>query len=195
MTQLVFATHNPHKLSEVAAIIGSGVRLLSLADIGCNEDIPETELTLEGNSLLKARFVKDNYGYDCFADDTGLEVEALGNAPGVYSARYAGEPCNPEANIVKLLAEMQGMANRRARFRTAVALVDSSGEHHFEGMIAGQIISERRGSSGFGYDPLFIPDGYELTFAEMDADAKNRISHRAEAIKRLAAFLQTIPLK
>ncbi|MDR2496654.1 MAG: non-canonical purine NTP diphosphatase [Tannerellaceae bacterium] len=193
MTQLVFATHNRHKLSEVSAILGPGFRLLSLADIGCEEEIPETAATLEGNALLKARFVKDNYGYDCFADDTGLEVASLGNAPGVYSARYAGEACKPEANMLKLLAEMHDAANRKARFRTVVALVDSSGERCFEGIINGRIISERRGTSGFGYDPVFVPDGYRLTFAEMEPEAKNRISHRAEAIRRLAAYLQTIP--
>ena len=192
MTRLVFATHNDHKLSEAAAILGPDVPLLSLKDIGCLREIPETASTLEGNARLKARYINSLYGCDCFADDTGLEVEALDNAPGVYSARYAGEPCNPQANIEKLLYELKGKANRRARFRTVVALIIESGEHLFEGVINGRIIDEQRGRSGFGYDSVFIPDGGEQTFAEISAEEKNLISHRAKAIGSLASFLKTI---
>ncbi|MDR2534002.1 MAG: non-canonical purine NTP diphosphatase [Tannerellaceae bacterium] len=192
MTQIVFATHNAHKIAEAAAILGSRISILSLADIGCLDEIPETASTLEGNALLKARYVYDSYKLACFADDTGLEVEALNNAPGVYSARYAGEPCNPQANIDKLLAELKGVENRRAKFRTAVALITQSGEYLFEGEIKGRIIEERRGGAGFGYDPVFIPNGSEKTFAELSAEEKNLISHRGKAIGRLASFLKTI---
>lgn len=189
MTTLVFATNNRHKLDEVQKIAGSDFRIRSLSEIGCHEEIPETADTLEGNALLKARYVKEHYGYDCFADDTGLEVEALGNAPGVYSARYAGEEKSPEANMRKLLAVLEGETNRKARFRTVIALILNGKEESFEGIVQGEIIEEKRGASGFGYDPVFVPEGYAQTFAEMGNETKNAISHRAEAVKKLEAYL------
>lgn len=190
MTTLVFATNNRHKLDEVQKIVGrSSFRIKSLSEIGCHEEIPETADTLEGNALLKARYVKEHYGYDCFADDTGLEVEALGNAPGVYSARYAGEEKSSEANIRKLVAALEGQTNRKARFRTVIALILNGKEELFEGIVQGEIIPEKRGVSGFGYDPVFIPEGYAQTFAEMGNETKNTISHRAEAVKKLEAYL------
>jgi XTP/dITP diphosphohydrolase len=188
--QLVFATNNKHKLDEVADILGDRVKLLSLNDIDCHDDIPETADTLEGNALQKARYIYDKYHMNCFADDTGLEVEALGGAPGVYSARYAGgEGHDSEANMTKLLENMEGMTNRRARFRTVVALIVDGREHHFEGVVEGRIIEERRGGKGFGYDPLFIPNGYTETFAELGEEVKNRISHRSRAVNKLCKFL------
>lgn len=189
MTTLVFATNNRHKLDEVQKIAGSSFRIKSLSEIGCHEEIPETADTLEGNALLKARYVKEHYGYDCFADDTGLEVEALGNAPGVYSARYAGKEKSSEANIRKLVAALEGQTNRKARFRTVIALILNGKEELFEGIVQGEIIPEKRGVSGFGYDPVFIPEGYAQTFAEMGNETKNTISHRAEAVKKLEAYL------
>ncbi|MDR1356247.1 MAG: non-canonical purine NTP diphosphatase [Tannerellaceae bacterium] len=187
---LVFATNNLHKLEEMQQIVRGKVRLLSLADIGCREDIPETADTFEGNALLKARFVKERYGYDCFADDSGLEVEALDYAPGVYSARYAGVEHDSRANMDKLLSLMLGKSNRRARFRTVIALVVADGrEYTFEGIINGVITEEKKGSGGFGYDPVFLPDGYNQTFAEMTDDVKNNISHRALAGRELLKFL------
>jgi XTP/dITP diphosphohydrolase len=189
MQQLVFSTNNHHKLEEVRAILGDGIRLLSLKDINCDEDIPETAETLEGNARLKARYVFENYGFDCFADDTGLEVRALNNAPGVYSARYAGETKDSDANMRKIIAELIGKTDREARFRTVIALIVKGKEYMFEGTVAGQLIEEPRGTLGFGYDPIFVPDGYTETFAEMTAGQKNRISHRGEAVKRLKLFL------
>ncbi len=190
MTTLVFATNNRHKLDEVQKIVGrSSFRIKSLSEIGCHEEIPETADTLEGNALLKARYVKEHYGYDCFADDTGLEVEALGNAPGVYSARYAGEEKSSEANIRKLVTELEGETNRKARFRTVIALILNGKEQLFEGIVQGKIIEEKKGVSGFGYDPVFVPEGYTQTFAEMGNETKNTISHRAEAVKKLEAYL------
>lgn len=189
MVTLVFATNNRHKLDEVQKITGAGFRIVSLAEINCREEIPETADTLEGNALLKARYVKEHYGYDCFADDTGLEVEALDNAPGVYSARYAGEEKSSEANIRKLLGELEGKENRKARFRTVIALILNGKEVLFEGIVKGEIIPEKRGVSGFGYDPVFIPEGYTETFAEMGNETKNTISHRAEAVKKLDRYL------
>lgn len=191
VTKLVFATNNKHKLEEVQHIISDKVILLSLADINCYDDIPETAETLEGNALLKARYIKRQYGYDCFADDTGLEVEALNNEPGVYSARYAGEGNDASANMNRLLREMQGKENRKARFRTVIALILKDKEYLFEGIINGSVITEKRGEAGFGYDPVFIPDGYIQTFAEMGSERKNRISHRALAVKELTTFLST----
>jgi len=191
-TELVFASNNVHKLAEVSAILKRTGRLLSLKDIRCTEEIAETADTLEGNALLKARYVKENYGYDCFADDTGLEVEALHNAPGVYSARYAGPAHDSQANCAKLLAEMEDIDNRKARFRTVVALILGKDEYVFEGIINGLILREGRGTAGFGYDPLFVPDGYTQSFAEMGNEQKNSISHRALAIQRLATFLSTL---
>lgn len=189
MTTLVFATNNRHKLDEVQKIAGNDFHIRSLSEIGCHEEIPETADTLEGNALLKARYVKEHYGYDCFADDTGLEVEALGNVPGVYSARYAGEERNPEANIRKLVTALEGATNRKARFRTVIALILNGKEELFEGIVQGEIIPEKRGVSGFGYDPVFVPEGYTQTFAEMGNETKNTISHRAEAVKKLEAYL------
>ena len=188
-TQLVFATNNPHKLEEVRAILGDQRRILSLDDIGCREDIPETAPTLEGNALLKARFVNKQYGYDCFADDTGLEVKALDNAPGVYSARYAGNSKDPAANREKLLRELEEKTDRSARFRTVIALIRAGEEYLFEGIVEGEIIREERGETGFGYDSLFVPQSYIKTFAELGTEVKNVISHRAKAVNRLKHFL------
>lgn len=189
--KLVFATNNAHKLEEVAAILGEQIELLSLNDIGCHADIPETADTLEGNALLKSSFIFKNYGLDCFADDTGLEVEALNGAPGVYSARYAGgEGHDAQANMLKLLRELEGKENRKAQFRTAISLILDGKEYLFEGVIKGEIIKEKRGDSGFGYDPVFKPEGYDKTFAELGNDIKNKISHRALAVQKLCEFLQ-----
>ena len=192
IAKLVFATNNIHKLEEVRNIISGKVLIKSLVDIDCHDDIPETADTLEGNALLKAKYVKERFGYDCFADDTGLEVEALHNAPGVYSARYAGEMHDPEANMNKLLHELQGKENRKARFRTVISLLLNNEEYVFEGVINGSIITEKRGGEGFGYDPIFVPEGYEQTFAEMGSELKNKISHRALAVEKLATFLSTL---
>lgn len=189
--KFVFATNNAHKLQEVTAILGERIELLSMKDINCQTDIPETADTLEGNALLKARFIFENYQMDCFADDTGLEVEALNGAPGVYSARYAGDDHNSEANMKKLLRDMEGVENRKARFRTVFALIVDGKEHLFEGIVKGEIIKTRRGTSGFGYDPIFIPEGYTQTFAEMGNDLKNKISHRALATNKLCRFLMS----
>lgn len=187
--KFVFATNNAHKLEEVTAILRDKIELLSMKDIHCHADIPETADTLEGNALLKARYIFENYNMDCFADDTGLEVEALNGAPGVYSARYAGPGHDSEANMDKLLHEMENKKNRKARFRTVIALILNGKEYLFEGIVNGTIINEKRGESGFGYDPIFVPDTYSQTFAEMGNDIKNQISHRAEAVKKLTAFL------
>ncbi|MDH6343244.1 XTP/dITP diphosphohydrolase [Parabacteroides sp. PFB2-12] len=190
--KLVFATNNKHKLEEVRAILPPTVELVSLADIHCQDDIPETADTLEGNALQKAHYIKEHYGLDCFADDTGLEVEALGNAPGVYSARYAGPEHDARANMEKLIRELAGKENRQARFRTVIALLLDGKEYCFEGIINGTIIDEKRGDAGFGYDPIFIPSGYDQTFAEMGNETKNTISHRALAVRKLADFLSTL---
>ena len=189
--KFVFATNNSHKLEEVTAILGEKVELLSMKDIKCDTDIPETADTLEGNALLKARYIFDNYHLDCFADDTGLEVEALNGEPGVYSARYAGgEGHNAEANMQKLLQNMQGVQNRKAQFRTVICLITNGKKHLFEGVVKGEIIKEKRGDSGFGYDPIFMPQGYEQTFAELGNETKNKISHRALAVEKLCRFLK-----
>ena len=192
MKKFVFATNNNHKLEEVKAIIGEKIEIFSLKDIGCEADIPETADTLEGNALQKARFVYEKYHKDCFADDTGLEVEALGGAPGVYSARYAGEAHNSEANMRKLLLDLEGVENRKARFRTVFALILNGKEHLFEGVVNGKITQTRRGTSGFGYDPIFMPDGYEQTFAEMGDGLNNTIRHRALGVQQLCKFLTTV---
>lgn len=192
MKTLVFATNNKHKLEEVKKITTHLVRILSLSEIDCSDDIPETADTLEGNALQKARYIKEHFGYDCFADDTGLEVEALNNAPGVYSARYAGPEHDSEANMKKLLAEMEGKENRKARFRTVIALIWEGKEYLFDGQIDGQIIREKRGNAGFGYDPVFMPDTYNQTFAELGDDIKNGISHRARAVQKLISFLSNL---
>jgi XTP/dITP diphosphohydrolase len=186
---LVFATNNRHKLTEVREIVGSSFRVLSLEDIGCYDDIPETADTLEGNALLKARYVKQKYGHDCFADDTGLEIPALNNAPGVYSARYAGEAKNAKANMQKVLRELQNQTDRSAHFRTVIALITGEKECLLEGTVEGTITHEARGEAGFGYDPIFVPQGYTNTFAEMEAEIKNSISHRAEAIIKLKQLI------
>lgn len=189
--KLVFATNNAHKLDEIRAILGDRVEVLSLKDIHCEADIPETADTLEGNAALKAEYIYKNYGLDCFADDTGLEVEALGGAPGVYSARYAGgEGHDSEANMKKLLVELEGKTNRKAQFRTAICLIEGGTEHLFEGAVKGEIIEKKRGCSGFGYDPVFVPEGYTETFAEMGNEEKNKISHRARATQKLCDYLK-----
>lgn len=187
--KLVFATNNKHKLEEISHLLEGEAEIGSLAEIGCQEDIPEDHDTLEENALQKARYIKEHYGYDCFADDTGLEIEALDKRPGVYSARYAGPGHDSEANMDKLLHEMENKKNRKARFRTVIALILNGKEYLFEGIVNGTIINEKRGESGFGYDPIFVPDTYSQTFAEMGNDIKNQISHRAEAVKKLTAFL------
>lgn len=186
---LIFASNNKHKIKEINNILGNSFRLLSLSDVNIDEDIAENETTLEGNALAKARYVHEATGMDVFADDTGLEVEALGGRPGVHSARFAGENKNSDANIDKLLLLLEGKSNRNARFRTVIALILKGTEYLFEGIVNGSIIDEKRGSQGFGYDPVFIPENRGLTFAEMDLDAKNRISHRARAFEKLRAFL------
>ena len=207
--KIVFATNNEHKLSEIRAILGPSFDVVSLADIGCHEDIPETGQTLEENALMKAEYVYNKYHLSCFADDTGLEVEALNGAPGVYSARYAaivpaGEPAGPshdsEANMARLLRELANNNNRKARFRTVIALIEKKDVcpcgctsikvvHKFEGIVNGEITREKSGAEGFGYDPIFRPDGYDKTFAELGLDIKNQISHRARATAKLCEFL------
>ena len=208
--KIVFATNNEHKLSEIRAILGPSFDVVSLADIGCHEDIPETGQTLEENALMKAEYIYNKYHLSCFADDTGLEVEALNGAPGVYSARYAaivpaGEPAGPshdsEANMARLLRELANNNNRKARFRTVIALIEKKDVcpcgctsikvvHKFEGIVNGEITREKSGAEGFGYDPIFRPDGYDKTFAELGLDIKNQISHRARAVAKLAEFLE-----
>ena len=210
--KIVFATNNEHKLAEIRAILGDAFEVVSLADIGCHEDIPETGKTLEENALMKAEYVYNKYHLSCFADDTGLEVEALNGAPGVYSARYAaivpaGEPAGPshdsEANMARLLRELANNNNRKARFRTVIALIEKKDVcpcgctsikvvHKFEGIVNGEITREKSGAEGFGYDPIFRPDGYDKTFAELGLDIKNQISHRARATQKLAEYLKTL---
>jgi len=190
--ELIFATNNKHKVEEVQALLASHFQIISLHDLHCFEDIPETEDTLEGNALIKARYVYQRFGKSCFADDTGLEVEALNNAPGVFSARYAGEDKDMQANRTKLLHEMDGISHRNARFRTVIALIHHDTEYLFEGQINGVITMQERGTGGFGYDPIFIADGMELTFAELNLSIKNSISHRAKAIGKLVTFLHQL---
>ena len=188
--KLVVATNNAHKLEEISAILGTEMELLSLKDIQCEADIPETADTLEGNARQKAIYIYDNYQMDCFADDTGLEVESLNGAPGVFSARYAGEGHDSEANMQKLLHELEGKENRKAQFRTAICLIMEGKEYLFEGIVKGEIIEEKRGGAGFGYDPIFVPEGFDKTFAELGNDIKNTISHRALAVEKLCRFLK-----
>ena len=188
--KLVVATNNAHKLEEIAAILGEEMELLSLKDINCHADIPETANTLEGNAHQKAMYIYENYGMDCFADDTGLEVDTLNGAPGVFSARYAGDGHDSEANMQKLLKELEGKENRKAQFRTAICLIMEGKEYLFEGIVKGKIIEEKRGGAGFGYDPIFVPEGHEQTFAELGNDIKNTISHRARAVEKLCKFLK-----
>ena len=190
--KIVFATNNAHKLSEVAQVVGDKFELVTLRECGITEDIPENEPTLEGNALAKARYVYSRTGLNCFADDTGLEVDALNGEPGVRSARYATDGHDDEANKRLLLERMQGVENRAAQFRTAVALIVDGKEYLFEGIVRGDIACEEHGAGGFGYDPLFLPEGGALTFAEMSAEAKNEISHRGRAVRKLAEFLKVL---
>lgn len=191
---LIFATHNRHKVSEVQAMLPAGIHVRSLPDLGCDEDIPETADTLQGNALQKAQFVHERYHCNCFADDTGLEIDALDGRPGVYSARYAGEGCSFDDNVRKVLAELENvpLAQRTARFRTVVALVLDGRTYFFEGKVEGLMTLERHGVEGFGYDPIFLPEGYGQTFAEMDASEKNRISHRGRAMAQMVGFLERL---
>lgn len=188
--KLIFSTNNEHKLEEVKAILEPYYQILSLKEIGDDTDIPETGDTLEDNALIKANYLWNTYHMNCFADDTGLEVEALDNAPGVYSARYAGEQKSSEDNVAKLLKELEGKENRKARFRTVIALIIEGKRYIFEGRIEGVITTSPKGNSGFGYDPVFQPDGYDKTFAELTLADKNEISHRARAVQQLALFLR-----
>lgn len=188
--KLVFATNNKHKLQEVRDIVGDRVEVLSLSDINCTDDIPETADTLQGNALIKARHIYEKYGLDCFADDTGLEVEALGGAPGVFSARYAGEECDSEANMQKLLQNLTGENNRNAQFRTVIALIVKGEELLFDGVVKGTIATEKKGDSGFGYDPVFVPEGYSDSFAQMSGEMKNSMSHRYRATCKLGNYLK-----
>lgn len=189
--QLVFATNNLNKLKEVEALIPNTIKLLSLEAIGCFEDIPETQNTIEGNAIQKATYIKEKYGYNCFADDTGLEVEALQGEPGVFSARYAGEQRNAEDNMAKLLDNLQNETNRKAQFKTVISLQIGNKQHTFTGICEGEITKSKHGEKGFGYDPIFKPLGYENTFAEMDLSLKNTIGHRGKAISQLVHFLNT----
>ncbi len=190
MMKLVFATNNHHKINELQAILGRGFELLSLEDIGCHEEIPEEQPTLEGNAGQKAFFIYEKYGYPCFADDTGLEIDTLNGEPGVCSARYAGEARDSQANMDKVLKKLENIKDRRARFRTVISLVMNGQEKQFEGIVEGEIITEKRGNTGFGYDPIFLPRGFQKTFAEMSLDEKNQISHRARAVQKLMDYLK-----
>lgn len=188
--ELVFATNNNNKLKEIQAAVGANIQLKSLTDINCSDDIPETRETLEGNALQKAEYIFDKYSINCFADDTGLEIDALNGEPGVYSARYAGPQREAEDNMAKVLELMKSETNRKARFRTVMALIIDDQKYLFEGVVEGQILSEKTGKDGFGYDPIFQPDGYSLSFAEMSLADKNKISHRAKAVHKLVEFLK-----
>lgn len=191
MRKIVFATNNPNKIREIKEILGTNFEVVSLSEIGCHDDIPETGSTLEANAIQKAQYVHSRYGIDCFADDTGLEVSALGGAPGVHSARYAvGTDHNSEANMQRLLTELEGVTDRSARFRTVIALILDGKQYTFEGIVQGRIDTQKHGNGGFGYDPLFIPEGYTESFAALGEDIKNRISHRARAVAKLAEFLK-----
>lgn len=190
--KLVFATNNQHKLKEVQEILSNEIEILSLEDIGCFEDIEETANTLEGNAKIKADYITKNYGYNCFADDTGLEVDSLDGEPGVYSARYGGEHGNSEKNMGKLLSKLVHRTERKAQFRTAVALNLDQKQYLFEGICKGEILKERVGNGGFGYDPIFSPNGFDMSFAEMSSDEKNKISHRGLAIQKLVKFLNSL---
>ncbi len=189
MGQLVFATNNSHKVEEVRNKLNGVFEIRTLSEIGCTEDIPETSDTLQGNAGQKSHYLHDHFHCDCFADDTGLEVEALNGAPGVYSARYAGPAKDSEANIDKLLAELDGKENRRAQFRTVISLILHDKEYFFEGTVSGTILKKRHGGHGFGYDPVFQPDGYDRSFAELTMEEKNKISHRGKAVEKLIQFL------
>ncbi len=193
--ELVFATNNKHKLEELQAILGNEIKLLSLKDIGCTEEIPEEQPTLEGNARQKSFYVFDKFGYNCFADDTGLEIEALNGEPGVYSARYAGDEKDAGANMNKVLRNLAKINNRKARFRTVISLVLNGVESQFEGIVEGEIMNEKRGDSGFGYDPIFKPNGFLETFAEMNLADKNKISHRGRAVEKLVIYLKNLKTK
>lgn len=190
--KLVIATNNHHKLVEIQDKLQGVCEVMNLSQISCNQDIPEDGDTFEANALQKAEYVAEHYGYDCFADDSGLEVDALGGRPGVFSARYSGQDKDSEKNMDKVLMELEGVENRKARFRTVVALVSNGEKHLFEGVIEGTILTERHGAGGFGYDPIFKPDGYDCTFSEMSLEEKNKISHRAQAIEKLCLFLKNL---
>ena len=187
--KLVFATNNLNKLSEIKSLVPDGIEILSLKDINCNDELPETHPTLEENALQKAKYVYDNYGFNCFADDTGLEIEALGGQPGVYSARYAGEDCSAGDNMKKVLDELEGEKERSAKFRTVIALIIDGKETLFQGECKGCMAKIKSGAEGFGYDPIFIPDGFDITFAEMNKIEKGTISHRGKAVEKLVSFL------
>lgn len=190
--KIVFATNNKHKLEEIKDILGKDFEIVSLAEIGCHEDIPETGLTLEENARQKSTYIVEHYNHDCFADDTGLEVDALNGEPGVHSARYAeGTDHDSEANMRKLLSKMSNVKKRTARFRTVISLIINGVEHQFEGRVEGRIATEKHGTEGFGYDPIFIPEGYDKSFAELGEEVKNQISHRARAVKKLAEYLSS----
>ena len=190
--KIVFATNNKHKLEEIKDILGKDFDIVSLAEIGCHEDIPETGLTLEENARQKSTYIVEHYNHDCFADDTGLEVDALNGEPGVHSARYAeGTDHDSEANMRKLLSKMSNVKERTARFRTVISLIINGVEHQFEGRVEGRIATEKHGKEGFGYDPIFIPEGYDKSFAELGEEVKNQISHRARAVKKLAEYLSS----
>jgi len=188
--KLVFATNNPNKLSEIQSLVPDGIEILSLKEINCNEELPETNPTLEGNALQKAKYIFDNYGFNCFADDTGLEIEALNGDPGVYSARYAGEDCKSEDNMRKVLEKLGEETNRTAKFRTVIALILDGNQTLFEGECFGDITKTKSGVEGFGYDPIFTPKGYDTTFAEMTKNEKGKISHRGKAVEKLVDFLK-----
>ena len=190
--KIVFATNNKHKLEEIKDILGKDFEIVSLAEIDCHEDIPETGLTLEENARQKSTYIVEHYNHDCFADDTGLEVDALNGEPGVHSARYAeGTDHDSEANMRKLLSKMSNVKDRTARFRTVISLIINGVEHQFEGRVEGRIATEKHGTEGFGYDPIFIPEGYDKSFAELGEEVKNQISHRARAVKKLAEYLSS----
>jgi len=193
--ELIFATGNPHKVAEVQYLLPEGIRIKTLREIGIEEEIPETGQTLEENALLKAEYVRQRGSRDVFAEDTGLEVKALHNAPGVYSARYAGPACDSRANLAKLLKEMEGIKDRRARFRTVIALILNEEIHRFEGIVNGYIAETASGSGGFGYDPVFVPEGFNRSFAELGDEVKSRISHRARAMKKMISFLNTLRIQ
>ena len=190
--KLVFASNNKNKIQEIQQLVPNSIQILSLEEIGCTEDIPETADTIEENAILKANYVTEKYGFDCFADDTGLEVEALNGAPGVYSARYAGEQKDANDNMDKLLLELKNKTNRKANFKTVIALNLNRKQNLFTGIINGKIIEEKIGTNGFGYDPIFVADGYEKTFAELSMEEKSTISHRGIAVKQLLTFLQKL---
>lgn len=189
--EIVFATNNLNKIKEVQSLIPNNIKLLSLKDIGCLEEVPETQNTIEGNAIQKATYIKDKYGYDCFADDTGLEVAVLNGAPGVFSARYAGEQRNDQDNMTKLLDALKTECNRNAQFKTVICLQFHGKQHLFSGICHGEITKVKRGEKGFGYDPIFKPQGHDKTFAEMDLTLKNTIGHRGKAVSQLITFLNT----